>query len=54
MDYRDPRQDAKPVADHLCFFNERVDLEVNGEHMDRPRTQGSGTTTEPTRRGSRA
>jgi uncharacterized protein (DUF427 family) len=39
--YRDPQHDAKPVADLLCFFNERVDLEVDGERMDRPRTQWS-------------
>jgi uncharacterized protein (DUF427 family) len=39
--YRDPQHDAKPVADHLCFFNERVDLEVDGERMERPRTQWS-------------
>ena len=39
--YRDPQHDAKPVADHLCFFNERVDLEVDGEPMERPRTQWS-------------
>ena len=39
--YRDPQHDAAPVADHLCFFNERVDLEVDGERMERPRTQWS-------------
>jgi uncharacterized protein (DUF427 family) len=39
--YRDPQHDAKPVADLLCFFNERVELEVDGERMDRPRTQWS-------------
>ena len=39
--YRDPQHDAKPVADQLCFFNERVDLEVDGEPQDRPRTQWS-------------
>jgi uncharacterized protein (DUF427 family) len=39
--YRDPDHDAAPVADHLCFFNERVDLEVDGERLERPRTQWS-------------
>jgi len=39
--YRDPEHDAVPVADHLCFFNERVDLEVDGRHMERPITQWS-------------
>jgi uncharacterized protein (DUF427 family) len=39
--YRDPQHDAKPVADLFCFFNERVDLEVDGVRQDRPRTQWS-------------
>ena len=39
--YRDPAHDALPVADMLCFFNERVDLEVDGELAERPRTQWS-------------
>jgi uncharacterized protein (DUF427 family) len=39
--YPDPEHDAAPVADHLCFFNERVDIEVDGEPMERPRTQWS-------------
>jgi uncharacterized protein (DUF427 family) len=39
--YRDPEHDARPVADQLCFFNERVDLEVDGERQTRPRTQWS-------------
>jgi uncharacterized protein (DUF427 family) len=39
--YRDPQHDATLVADHLCFFNEGVDLEVEGERMERPRTQWS-------------
>jgi uncharacterized protein (DUF427 family) len=39
--YRDPQHDAGPVADHLCFFNERVDLDVDGEHQERPQTQWS-------------
>jgi uncharacterized protein (DUF427 family) len=39
--YRDPQHDAAPVADLLCFFNERVDLAVDGEGIERPRTQWS-------------
>jgi uncharacterized protein (DUF427 family) len=39
--YRDPQHDAEPVADLLCLFSERTDLEVDGEPMDRPRTQWS-------------
>jgi hypothetical protein len=39
--YPDPDHDALPVADILCFFNERVDLEVDGESAGRPQTQWS-------------
>lgn len=39
--YRDPDHDAKQVADLFCFFNERVDLEVDGVLSDRPQTQWS-------------
>jgi hypothetical protein len=41
VDLPRPQHDAKPVADLLCFFNDRVDLEVDGERMDRPRVQRS-------------
>ena len=39
--YRDPELEAEPIRDLLCFFNERVDLELDGELVDRPRTQWS-------------
>lgn len=39
--YRDPQHDARPVADYLCFFDERVDLDVDGVRSERPRTQWS-------------
>ena len=39
--YRDPDDDAKQVRDLLCFFNERVDLEIDGELAERPQTQWS-------------
>lgn len=39
--YRDPERDAEPVADMLCFFNEQVDIDVEGERSERPRTQWS-------------
>ncbi len=39
--YRDPELEAEPIRDLLCFFNERVDLELDGELLDRPRTQWS-------------
>ena len=34
--YRDPEQDAMPVKDMLCFWNERVDIELDGEPQERP------------------
>lgn len=30
--YPDPRHDAEPVRDLLCFFSERVEVEVEGGH----------------------
>jgi uncharacterized protein (DUF427 family) len=39
--YRRPLHDALEVRDMLAFFNERVDLEVDGELEERPRTPWS-------------
>ncbi len=39
--YSDPQHDAEPVRDMLSFFNERVDLELDGEREERPQTQWS-------------
>lgn len=39
--YPAPIPAVAPIKNHLCFFNERVDMEVDGETMDRPRTQWS-------------
>ena len=39
--YPDPQLDAEPVRNLVCFFNERVDLEIDGERGERPRTQWS-------------
>jgi uncharacterized protein (DUF427 family) len=36
-----PQHDGEPVRDLLCFYNERVDLELDGELVERPRTQYS-------------
>ena len=33
--------EAHKIKDHLTFFNERVDLEVDGEKQERPKTQWS-------------
>jgi uncharacterized protein (DUF427 family) len=39
--YPEPQHDAEPVRDMIAFFNERVDIEVDGEVKERPRTQWS-------------
>jgi uncharacterized protein (DUF427 family) len=39
--YAEPDRDAQAIADLICFFNERVDLEVGGETQERPVTQWS-------------
>ena len=39
--YPDPIPAAAGIEGHLCFFNEKVDLEVDGEAQQRPQTQWS-------------
>jgi uncharacterized protein (DUF427 family) len=39
--YPDPILAAADIEGHLCFFNEKVDLEVDGEAQQRPLTQWS-------------
>jgi len=39
--YPQPELEAEPVRDLVCFFNERVDLELDGVLQERPRTQWS-------------
>ena len=46
--YPEPRREAEPIAGYLAFFNERVDIELDGELQERPETQWS-----PSRRRSR-
>jgi uncharacterized protein (DUF427 family) len=36
--YPQPRHDASEVRDLVCFFNEAVDLDVDGERQERPET----------------
>ncbi|MFL5826652.1 MAG: DUF427 domain-containing protein [Thermoleophilaceae bacterium] len=43
--YRDPQPGFERIRDQLCFFNERVDLEVDGEALERPITQWSPRRT---------
>ncbi len=39
--YPDPIPEAPKIRGLLCFFNEKVDLEVDGEEQERPRTRWS-------------
>jgi uncharacterized protein (DUF427 family) len=39
--YRHPLHDAVPVRDMIAFFNERVDIAVDGERQERPITPWS-------------
>jgi uncharacterized protein (DUF427 family) len=34
--YTDPLPEAAPIAGLLCFYNEKVDLEIDGELQERP------------------
>jgi uncharacterized protein (DUF427 family) len=39
--YHEPLHDAEPVRDLVCFFDERLDVTVDGERRDRPVTPWS-------------
>jgi uncharacterized protein (DUF427 family) len=39
--YPEPRRDVERIKHHIAFFNERVDIEVDGELQERPITQWS-------------
>jgi uncharacterized protein (DUF427 family) len=43
--YTDPRRDAELVREHICFYQERdeVEVELDGVVVSGPRTQWSGT-----------
>jgi uncharacterized protein (DUF427 family) len=36
--YPEPRHDATAVRDFVCFFNEAVDLDIDGDRQERPQT----------------
>ncbi|MEA2271643.1 MAG: hypothetical protein QOI98_351 [Solirubrobacteraceae bacterium] len=39
--YRDPRPEAARIQGYIAFFNERADIELDGEMQERPLTQWS-------------
>jgi uncharacterized protein (DUF427 family) len=40
--YEEPLNDAVPVKGMIAFYNERTDIEIDGEPEERPQTQWSG------------
>jgi len=46
-----PAREVEPIRDLLCFFNERVDLELDGELVERPRTQWTRDDGSPALQG---
>lgn len=36
--YRHPTMESAPIVGHLCFYNEKVDIELDGEKLERPKT----------------
>jgi len=34
--YREPLREAEPIREHVCFFDEHVDVTVDGQRRDRP------------------
>jgi uncharacterized protein (DUF427 family) len=47
--YAEPFSDALGVAGLLCFYNERVDIELDGEQQERPESQrrAHGSSRQP-------
>lgn len=39
--YPDPLREVEPIRDRICFYDERVDVEIDGERQGRPETQWS-------------
>ena len=37
--YATPLPESEPIAGMVCFYNERVDIEVDGVALERPRTK---------------
>ena len=37
--YRDPVPEAAKIAGLVCFYNEKVDIEIDGQMVPRPKTQ---------------
>jgi uncharacterized protein (DUF427 family) len=47
--YVEPVRNVAPIAGHIAFYNERVDLELDGERQERPQTRWSQPRRRPLR-----
>src|SRR5436189_58256 len=45
--YREPRREVERIAGYLAFFNERTDIEIDGELQERPLTPWSPRARDP-------
>jgi uncharacterized protein (DUF427 family) len=45
--YEDPRREVAPIKGYLAFFNERADIEIDGELEERPITQWTPRHAQP-------
>jgi uncharacterized protein (DUF427 family) len=45
--YTDPRPEAAPIADLLAFYDERVDIELDGVPQERPESPWSPQNAAP-------
>lgn len=36
--YTLPRPESAPIAGHICFYDEKLDIDIDGERQPRPRT----------------
>jgi uncharacterized protein (DUF427 family) len=50
--YEDPYDEVRRVKGHLCFFNEKVDIELDGVLQPRPESAWNGRVASPHLRGS--
>jgi len=39
--YRTPLPESQPIAGLVCFYNEKVDIELDGQALERPKTKFS-------------
>jgi len=36
--YPEPEREVAPIVDRICFLDERVDVEIDGEAQERPQS----------------